>query len=132
VPPPGRAREDAAADRQADWPDNLSEIIYVDHFGNAMTGLRAAMLPPNAKFCRGGSGVEAREDLQRFAVRHGLLEHAFSWGRGRHSVAFAAFADRLAGWPDVPTSTFAGQFASVTRALARLTSKTCERDNARK
>jgi hypothetical protein len=25
-----------------DWPDDLSEIIYIDHFGNAMTGLRAA------------------------------------------------------------------------------------------
>jgi hypothetical protein len=34
--------------------------------------------------------------------------------------------------PDVHTSTFAGQFGSATRALALLTSKTCERDNARK
>jgi S-adenosyl-L-methionine hydrolase (adenosine-forming) len=47
-PPPGRPRADAA-DRKADWPDDLAEIVYVDHFGNAMTGLRAAMLPPDAR-----------------------------------------------------------------------------------
>ena len=33
-----------AAARRADWPDDLAEIVYVDHFGNAMTGLRAASL----------------------------------------------------------------------------------------
>jgi S-adenosylmethionine hydrolase len=26
----------------ADWPDDLAEIIYIDHYGNCMTGLRAA------------------------------------------------------------------------------------------
>jgi S-adenosyl-L-methionine hydrolase (adenosine-forming) len=51
---PGRPREDAAADRRADWPDDLGEIVYLDHFGNAMTGLRAAMLPPDAKFVAAG------------------------------------------------------------------------------
>ena len=24
------------------WPDDLGEIVYIDHFGNAMTGMRAA------------------------------------------------------------------------------------------
>ncbi|MBO0759289.1 MAG: SAM-dependent chlorinase/fluorinase, partial [Bradyrhizobiaceae bacterium] len=33
-PPPGRPSENAAA-RRADWPDDLREIVYVDHFGNA-------------------------------------------------------------------------------------------------
>lgn len=28
-----------------DWPDNLDEIIYIDHYGNAMTGLRHVFLP---------------------------------------------------------------------------------------
>src|SRR6516165_9582204 len=36
------------ADRPTDWPDDLCEIVYVDHFGNAMTGLRAAVLPREA------------------------------------------------------------------------------------
>ncbi len=25
----------------ADWPDDLFEVVYVDHYGNAMTGVRA-------------------------------------------------------------------------------------------
>jgi hypothetical protein len=30
--------------RFAGWPDDLAAIVYVDHYGNAMTGLRAARL----------------------------------------------------------------------------------------
>ena len=26
------------------WPDDLEEIVYIDHFGNCMTGIRAEML----------------------------------------------------------------------------------------
>jgi S-adenosylmethionine hydrolase len=40
--PPGRQ---AAPMRFSDWPDDLPEIVYVDRYGNAMTGMRAAMLP---------------------------------------------------------------------------------------
>jgi S-adenosyl-L-methionine hydrolase (adenosine-forming) len=29
---------------EGDWPDDLPTIIYIDHFGNAMTGLRAAAI----------------------------------------------------------------------------------------
>src|SRR5262245_55387473 len=57
-PPPGRPREDATADHRADWPDDLGEIVYLDHFGNAMTGLRAAMLPPNARLVAAGQALE--------------------------------------------------------------------------
>ena len=32
--------------RQTGWPDDLAKIIYIDHFGNAMTGIRAKTLPP--------------------------------------------------------------------------------------
>jgi len=28
-------------ERHADWPDDLAEIVYIDHYGNALTGLRA-------------------------------------------------------------------------------------------
>lgn len=31
-----------------DWPDELAEVIYVDHFGNAMTGLRAVSVSPGS------------------------------------------------------------------------------------
>lgn len=33
---------------RSDWPEELAEIIYIDSFGNAMTGLRAATLPADA------------------------------------------------------------------------------------
>ena len=29
----------------ADWPDDLAEILYIDAYGNGMTGLRTAALP---------------------------------------------------------------------------------------
>ena len=32
--------------RRSDWPDDLAEIIYIDDFGNAMTGIRATSLDP--------------------------------------------------------------------------------------
>ena len=48
-PPPGDAIGMAAAESHrgaeppgAGWPDDLPEIVYIDGFGNLMTGLRAA------------------------------------------------------------------------------------------
>ena len=35
---------DAASVGPGDWPDDLAEIIYLDDFGNAMTGMRASTL----------------------------------------------------------------------------------------
>ncbi|NQV82526.1 MAG: SAM-dependent chlorinase/fluorinase [Rhodospirillales bacterium] len=31
--------------RHTGWPDDLAKIIYIDHFGNAITGIRARTLP---------------------------------------------------------------------------------------
>jgi S-adenosylmethionine hydrolase len=55
--PPGRLRVDGA-DRRADWPDDLAEVVYVDHYGNVMTGLRAAALPANARLSAAGRMLE--------------------------------------------------------------------------
>lgn len=30
-----------ALTQTADWPEELAEVIYIDHYGNAMTGIRA-------------------------------------------------------------------------------------------
>ncbi len=40
-PAPG-APIDAASVRRPDWPDDLERIVYIDRFGNGMTGMRAA------------------------------------------------------------------------------------------
>ena len=58
-PPPGQPRKDTAL-RRADWPDDLCEVVYVDHFGNAMTGLRAATLPPDVKLGVAGQVFQLR------------------------------------------------------------------------
>jgi S-adenosylmethionine hydrolase len=49
APALGRLRPPGAG-RQPDWPDDLPEIVYVDHYGNAMTGLRARTLAPETAF----------------------------------------------------------------------------------
>jgi len=36
--------------RRPDWPDELARIVYIDRFGNAMTGMRAASLAEDAVF----------------------------------------------------------------------------------
>ena len=49
-----------AADRSAarGWPDDLAEIVYLDHYGNAMTGLRGALLAPGTRLIAGGYSLE--------------------------------------------------------------------------
>lgn len=44
--PPGKPLR---AEDAADVPDDLDEIVYVDHYGNAMTGVRACVLDPHAR-----------------------------------------------------------------------------------
>jgi S-adenosylmethionine hydrolase len=94
--PPGRPREDGA-DHRADWPDDLCEIVYVDHFGNAMTGLRSAMLPPNARLAVAGRLLER---VTTFSDRppgatfwyenaNGLAEIAVNQGRADRELGLA-------------------------------------------
>jgi S-adenosylmethionine hydrolase len=45
-PPPG---EPQPPTRRPDWPDDLPRVIYIDHYGNAITGLRASTLPAAAQ-----------------------------------------------------------------------------------
>jgi len=41
-----------------EWPDDLPEVIYIDHYGNAMTGIRAAVLPQDARLGVRGHELE--------------------------------------------------------------------------
>jgi S-adenosylmethionine hydrolase len=50
---PGALRDPAATVKR-DWNDDLAEIVYIDHYGNAMTGLRAGLLPKGAQLEAGG------------------------------------------------------------------------------
>ncbi len=72
-----------------DWPDDLAQIIYVDGFGNAMTGLRAASLAPGARLQVGGTRLErartfsdvARGEAFWYENANGLAEIAVNQGR---------------------------------------------------
>ena len=46
--PPGEAVEPGALVGN-DWPDDLAEIVYLDSYGNAMTGLRASGVAPERR-----------------------------------------------------------------------------------
>ena len=94
--PPGRLRADAA-DRQPNWPDDLAEIVYIDHYGNAMTGLRAAMVPQSARL------VVAERTLERartfsdqppgtafwYENSNGLVEIAVNQGRADRTLGLS-------------------------------------------
>jgi S-adenosyl-L-methionine hydrolase (adenosine-forming) len=54
----GRARgQPCTPTRHPEWPDDLAAIVYVDGYGNAMTGMRAASLAPAAVLEAGGRRI---------------------------------------------------------------------------
>lgn len=86
APPPGEPVDPA---RFPDWPDDLPAIVYVDHYGNAMTGMRADEVPADAdlevgrrRVARGRtfSDVPPGEALW-YANSNGLAEIAVNGGR---------------------------------------------------
>ncbi|QRM36121.1 S-adenosyl-l-methionine hydroxide adenosyltransferase family protein [Microvirga sp. VF16] len=95
-PPPGQPRQDGA-DRRADWPDDLGEIVYVDHYGNAMTGLRAALLPSDARIAAAGRVLERARTFSDlppggafwYENSNGLAEIAVNQGRADHVLGLA-------------------------------------------
>ena len=95
--PPGTERADGLTVKSADWPDDLAEIVYVDHYGNAFTGLRAAKLSPRARLTVGGQSLaRARTfgDLPAGAPfwyqnSNGLAELAVSGGRADRTLGIA-------------------------------------------
>jgi S-adenosyl-L-methionine hydrolase (adenosine-forming) len=95
-PPPGELRADGA-DRQPYWPDDLCEIVYVDHFGNAMTGLRAAMLPSGATLAASGHVLQRERTFSDrppgaafwYENSNGLAEIAVNQGRADRDLGLA-------------------------------------------
>ncbi len=78
-----------------EWPDDLAEIIYVDNFGNAMTGMRARGL---AMKCQ----LEAGEHMmERFRTFSDLPSGASFWYENSSGLAEIAVnqgrADQLLG-----------------------------------
>jgi S-adenosylmethionine hydrolase len=70
------------------WPDDLDEILYIDRFGNAVTGHRAACLAGGARLSIGGKlvtnarvfGDVAEGELFWYENSSGLVEIAANRG----------------------------------------------------
>ena len=62
--PPSRAHQPL---RHADWPDDLAEIVYIDHYGNAVTGLRAKGFSKKAEFFLKGRKLRHARSFERAA-----------------------------------------------------------------
>ena len=79
----------ASPPRRPDWPDDLAAVVYVDRFGNAITGTRAATLPPDALIEIGGRRLAAARTFGDVAAgtafwyenSSGLIEFAVNGGR---------------------------------------------------
>jgi S-adenosylmethionine hydrolase len=83
--------------RFRDWPDDLSEIVYIDRYGNAMTGLRAALLDERTHLrVSGGDLARARtfSDVPPgtafwYENSNGLAEIAVNAGRADAELGLA-------------------------------------------
>lgn len=83
--------------RMPEWPDDLAEIIYIDHYGNAMTGIRADRLPATARLVVAGKVLpHARTFVDVEAGRafwyensNGLVEIAVNRGRADTTLGLA-------------------------------------------
>jgi hypothetical protein len=76
--------------REPDWPDDLPEIVYVDHYGNAMTGLRSSVVPASATLILGDKtrvihaatfSAVPQGDAFWYENSNGLVEIAVNRGR---------------------------------------------------
>lgn len=84
--PPGQLRAPPALD---DWPVDLPQIIYLDHYGNAMTGLRAAALGESAVLQTGAHQLQRARTFSDvpagqgfwYENANGLAEIAVNQGR---------------------------------------------------
>jgi S-adenosylmethionine hydrolase len=72
-----------------DWPADLAEVVYVDHFGNLVTGLRAASLGPDSALSVNGRPVSRAKTFSDvspggcfcYENANGLIEVAVNQGR---------------------------------------------------
>jgi S-adenosyl-L-methionine hydrolase (adenosine-forming) len=95
--PPAAMLRRGAATRIAEWPDDLPEIVYVDFFGNAMTGLRANRLPPQARLAAGGRTLASARTFSEapagaafwYENANGLAEIAVNGGRADRVLGLA-------------------------------------------
>ncbi len=75
--------------QRSDWPDDLDEVVYIDRYGNAMTGRRAPTVPATAIVEAHGERIPRAatfSDVKRgtpfwYENSNGLVEIAVNQGR---------------------------------------------------
>jgi hypothetical protein len=95
-PPAGTLRPEGIL-RHPDWPDDLPEVVYIDRFGNAMTGLRAALVPNGARLAAARRVVARRRTFSDvpageafwYENSNGLAEIAVNAGRADAALGLA-------------------------------------------
>jgi S-adenosyl-L-methionine hydrolase (adenosine-forming) len=83
--------------RVDDWPDELPAIVYIDHFGNAMTGMRAAKVSPGARLAVAGRVLPKAATFSEvpsgaafwYENANGLVEIAVNRGRADTTLGLA-------------------------------------------
>jgi S-adenosyl-L-methionine hydrolase (adenosine-forming) len=86
---PQMVERDPSFGRHADWSDDLAEIVYIDHYGNAMTGLRASDVPADATLLARGTRITRARTFSDMPAgtplwyenSNGLVEIAVNLGR---------------------------------------------------
>ena len=73
------------------WPDDLEEVVYIDHFGNCMTGIRAEMLEDNRVIQVNGITIPHADTFS--SVPHGK---AFWYGNSQGLVEIAVNGESAA------------------------------------
>ena len=83
------------------WPDDLAEIIYLDHFDNAMTGMRAATLAADVRLAVGRRELVRARTFSNvpqgaafwYENANGLAEVAVNGGRADHELGLSIGSD---------------------------------------
>ncbi|HEY1795641.1 MAG TPA: SAM-dependent chlorinase/fluorinase [Stellaceae bacterium] len=83
--------------REPGWPDDLAEIVYIDHYGNAMTGLRGGSVPPTARIGAPGRTIPPARTFSAapegtafwYVNSNGLIEIAVNRGRAAETQGLA-------------------------------------------
>lgn len=96
---------DSAARPGADWPDDCATVLYIDGFGNAMTGLRAERLRETQEISIGDTRVQHAATFSEvppdrvfwYANSCGLVEISVNRGRAADIYGFNVGATVFVG-----------------------------------
>ncbi|MBV9826511.1 MAG: SAM-dependent chlorinase/fluorinase [Alphaproteobacteria bacterium] len=78
-----------------EWPDDLPEIVYIDHYGNALSGLRGASVAADAALLIGEHRIRPARTFSAvpegapfwYINSNGLVEIAVNRGRADRTLA---------------------------------------------